>query len=109
MAKSNGGFFRRAVRGEYGLARTYWLIFSLPIGPIVAIAALLGFLAQEKLVFLLLTAVVATWVVFCAVAVDRASKHYHGQQFWAILARLQVLLSSAIVLVGVVLAIVLAI
>lgn len=81
-------FLFKLVRGEYGLAKTYWL-FGVVVGLIVGL--LLGLIA-ETAILLVLTFVYLCYQMTVLIGIWRAADNYLGPKYWAVLAKIAVVL-----------------
>ena len=82
------GFFGKLSNGDFGLAKTYWLYwvlvgfvwnfaFQLIESPVLIIVVALAAMAYQVVV------IIGTW---------RAAEKYEGSKFWAVLAKIVVVL-----------------
>jgi len=96
-----GGLFARHWRGDYSLARSYWvngaLIFHLGINMILCIvltivlATLRGKTALVLIVGFGEIALLVAAYVWALVGVWRSARKYQGPRIWPILARLAII------------------
>ena len=97
------GFFRRLGRGDYGLARTYWL-FNVPVGLVVS--TLMGAVTTAGSQPAASMVAAAIWLgyipyqVLVLVGVWKAARAYRGLALWSVLARVAVVLGSVGVVVA---------
>lgn len=92
----NKGFFSKLARGEFGLAKTYWL-YGVIVGVIANV--FMNFITS-------ITGLVVTIVVYTAyeipllIGIWRASDKYQGPNVWAVLAKIAVILGTIMLAFG---------
>lgn len=84
---ASGSFISKLIRGDYGLAKTYWLFGVL--GNII-LSAPLPFIAEELILVLYLP--LLSYSVVVLIAVWRAANRYRGPKYWATLAKIATVL-----------------
>ena len=90
-SKKNKNYFLKFFDGELSLPHSYWLVgvvYSIGIG-IVSAAFLLLFSLPDKS----LSVLILPWIIFIAIGIWRSSDNYKGPKFWAILAKIAVVIS----------------
>ncbi len=105
---SGKGFLRKLIDGDYGLARTYWVygvLVGLLFNPVYAVIdqVIEGTDVQIAAFGLVLT-VQIIYSVLLLIGLWRAAKRYQGRAIWARLVQLLVVVSTAALAVGVVVA-----
>ena len=99
------GFFRRLVRGDFGLARTYWL-FNVLVGfAIYVLVGAVGSAGSQPTASLVVAGIWFGYVpyqVLVLIGVWKAAGTYRGLALWSVLARVAAVLGS----IGVVVALV---
>ena len=92
------GFFGRLARGDYGLAKTYW-IFGVVVGIatqiLAEIASNFGLGALYFVVFINLL-----YLIPLTLGIWRATNLYKGKKIWAILAKIAISLGIISVIVS---------
>ncbi|PJE79346.1 hypothetical protein CI610_01698 [invertebrate metagenome] len=90
------GFFGKLSNGDFGLAKTYWLygvlvgfVLNIAMKPITSIGLLV-------IVMLAYTA----YEIPVIMGVWRAANKYEGSKFWAVLAKISVVLGTIMLVVG---------
>lgn len=82
------GFFSKLSNGDFGLAKTYWLYWVL-----VGFVWNFAFQLIESPVFLIVVGLAAmTYQVVVIMGTWRAAEKYEGSKFWAVLAKIVVVL-----------------
>ena len=89
--KKNKNYFHKFWDGELPLVQSYWVVawlISIPVGLVIGfVTTILGFPANTLFAFFI------PWYVFVIVGVWRSSDRYKGPKFWAILAKIAMILS----------------
>lgn len=86
MENNNGkkGFFALLIKGEFGLARTYWL-FGVALG----LVAIIAMASMPSMPFVTLFATIyGLFAAVVLVGIWRAGSAYQGPVIWPLLARL---------------------
>jgi DNA-binding helix-hairpin-helix protein with protein kinase domain len=99
ISGQSSNFFVKLMRGDFGLARTYWGL-GAGVGTIVNI--LFDFLESNisDALFGLIGLAYIAYIVMWFIGVWRASNRYTGPRIWSILAKIIVIIAS-IVLAGI--------
>ena len=82
------GFLLKLVKGEYGLAKTYWL-FGVAVGLIVGL--FLGIITDQA-TLLVFTFVYLCYQIAVLIGIWRAADNYTGPKHWVVLAKLAAIL-----------------
>jgi len=98
--RTNKNYFQKFWNGELSLPQSYWVVGTL-IG--TAVSFLIMFIlfstgGNEGLLFILLI----PWYVFIWGGIWKSADKYKGPKFWAILAKISVVLSGIRLLSGIV-------
>ncbi len=90
------GFFGKLTRGDFGLAKTYWL-FGVLVGLVVNIISVgIG----SSVAFTLLVVAYTAYETPVLIGIWRASDKYQGPSVWAVLAKIAVVLGVLFLLFG---------
>ena len=90
-SKKNKNYFMKFFDGELSLPHSYWLVgivYSIVVGILAAII-ILSFSLPDKT----LNVLVLPWIIFISIGIWRSSDKYKGPKFWAILAKIVVVIS----------------
>ena len=89
--KKNKNYFHKFWDGELPLVQSYWVVawlISIPVGFVIGtVTAVLGFPQNTMYAFFI------PWYVFVIVGVWRSSDRYKGPKFWAILAKIAMIIA----------------
>ena len=91
ISKKNKNYFMKFFDGELSLPHSYWLVgivYSIVVG-ILAAVIILSFSLPDKT----LSVLVLPWIIFISIGIWRSSDKYKGPKFWAILAKIAVVIS----------------
>ena len=91
ISKNNKNYFMKFFDGELSLPHSYWLVgivYSIVVGILAAIIILSLSLPEKTLSVLILP-----WIIFVSIGIWRSSDKYKGPKFWAILAKIAVVIS----------------
>ncbi len=91
ISKKNKNYFMKFFDGELSLPHSYWLVgivYSIVVGILAAIIILSLSLPEKTLSVLILP-----WIIFVSIGIWRSSDKYKGPKFWAILAKIAVVIS----------------
>tara|TARA_B100000029_G_scaffold502057_1_gene576654 strand:+ start:4010 stop:4324 length:315 start_codon:yes stop_codon:yes gene_type:complete len=96
--KKNKNFFVKFWDGELSLPMSYWVVgvvISIPVGFVIGVlTALINAPANSIYAFLI------PWYVYIVVGVWRSSDKYKGPKFWAILAKIALVLGIVRLIAG---------
>ncbi|MCX8146793.1 MAG: zinc ribbon domain-containing protein, partial [Azovibrio sp.] len=93
-AESSDGFFAKLSRGDFGLARTYWL-YGVLVGVIVNIVVDIVFSIIKSPGFLAIALLAYTaYEVPVIMGIWRAATKYTGPKIWAVLAKIACVLGA---------------
>ncbi len=100
----NKNFFQKLTRGDFGLAKTYWLFGAVVPFTIFFIEYFfLGYryeaIIMNKTYYLLTNIIYIAYIVMILVGVNQAAKKYQGNKIWAKLAVVAVALHGASVII----------
>ena len=94
MARSkkadNANFFVKFWNGDLSLPMSYWLVgivFSVVVGFVIGVIVIAAGLHEDAMFGFLIP-----WYVYTTVGIWRSSNKYKGPKFWAILAKIVVIL-----------------
>lgn len=96
MTENEKGFFGKLLAGDYGLAKTYWL-YGVLVGFVGRIVMII--ITTSDLLFIFTLALMA-YQICVLIGVWRAAKQYKGEQVWAILAQIAVILGAIFIAFG---------
>ena len=88
--QSPGNFFQKLSRGDFGLAKTYWL-YGVVVG---AASRILDMIIPSPVVVALLNVAWIVYAVFLYMGIWKAAGRYTGERGWAILARIMVVIGA---------------
>lgn len=95
-AESSDGFFGKLARGDYGLAKTYWL-FGVLVGVIVTIlCSIIKSPGMIAIAFLAYTA----YEIPVIMGIWRSATKYTGTKAWAVLAKVACVLGPLMLVAG---------
>ena len=86
----NSNFFVKFWNGDLSLPISYWLVgvvFSLVVGFVIGFIVIAAGLHEDAMFGFLIP-----WYVYTTVGIWRSSDKYKGPKFWAILAKIAVVL-----------------
>ena len=89
--KKNNNFFEDFWNGDVSLVKSYWLVgvvLSFAVGFFGALL-ILGVGLHFNAVY----AIIIPWLIYTTVGIWRSSDKYKGPKFWAILAKIAVVIS----------------
>ena len=95
------GFFRRLARGDYGLAKTYWL-FGGVVG--VVVSGIAGLIPSASATVPLLL-VHAPYQALVVTGMWHAASKYNGRKLWAVLAKVWCVFGALMVIGSLILAV----
>lgn len=94
--KSSDGFFNKLSRGDYGLAKTYWLYgigVGFPVSIVFSIIKSPGMIAIALLAY-------AAYEIPVLIGIWHSSTKYTGPKVWAVLAKVACVLGALMLLLG---------
>lgn len=95
-AESSDGFFSKLSRGDYGLAKTYWL-YGVLVGVVVNIV--FSIVKSPGIIAIAMLAYIA-YGVPVIMGIWRAATKYTGPKIWAVLAKIACVLGAFMLAVG---------
>lgn len=95
-AESSDGFFIKLSRGDYGLAKTYWL-YGIAVGFVVSIA--FSIIKSPGMIAIALLAYVA-YEIPVLIGIWHSATKYTGPKVWAVLAKVACVLGALMLLGG---------
>tara|TARA_Y200000002_G_C22223580_1_gene472593 strand:- start:42 stop:386 length:345 start_codon:yes stop_codon:yes gene_type:complete len=88
--KKNKNYFMKFFDGELSLPHSYWLVgvlYSIGVAILITMFSIMMSLPLKTDSVLLLP-----WVIFTSIGIWRSSDNYKGLKFWAILAKIAVVI-----------------
>ncbi len=88
--KKNKNYFMKFFDGELSLPHSYWLVgvlYSIGVAILITMFSIMMSLPLKTDSVLLLP-----WVIFTSIGIWRSSDNYKGSKFWAILAKIAVVI-----------------
>lgn len=90
IKKSNQNFFIKFWNGDLSLPMSYWLVgivFGIILGLVIGL-----FVGISGMPEIAINIILIPWYVYTAVGIWRSSDKYKGKKFWAILAKIAIVL-----------------
>ncbi len=99
-AESSDGFFNKLSRGDYGLAKTYWL-YGVAIGVVfnIVLSIVFSIIKSPGMIAIALLAYTA-YGIPAITGIWRSATRYTGHKVWAVMAKVACVLGTLMLLGG---------